>query len=113
MNLIRGLSVIFGFLAIGEIVVYLTGLRLPGSIIGMACLFVALQLKWVKAEWLTALVDTMMANLSLFLVPPCVAVMSYLDLVAKDFWSIAVATVISTFAVMFATGKTHELLRKR
>ncbi|MDO5059110.1 MAG: CidA/LrgA family protein [Neisseria sp.] len=113
MHLIRALSVIFGCLAIGEAVVFFTGIKLPGSIIGMGILFAALHLGWVKAAWLTGLVDTMMANLSLFLVPPCVAVMSYLDLVAKDFWSIAVATVLSTFAVMVVTGKTHEWLRKR
>ncbi|MDO4696266.1 MAG: CidA/LrgA family protein [Neisseria sp.] len=113
MHLIRALSVIFGCLAIGEAVVFFTGLKFPGSIIGMGVLFAALHAGWVKAEWLTAVVDTMMSNLSLFLVPPCVAVMSYLDLVARDFWSIAAATVLSTFAVMLVTGKTHEWLRKQ
>ena len=53
-----------------------------------------------------------MSDLSLFLVPPCVAVMSYLDLVARDFWSITVATVVSTFLVLFVTGKVHQLLRR-
>lgn len=33
MYLIRALSVIFGCLAVGEAVIYFTGLRLPGSII--------------------------------------------------------------------------------
>lgn len=66
MYLIRALSVIFGCLAVGEAVIYFTGLRLPGSIIGMALLFIALHLKWVNVAWLQGLVDTMMANLSLF-----------------------------------------------
>ena len=112
MYLIRALSVIFGCLAVGEAVIYFTGLRLPGSIIGMALLFTALHLKWVNVAWLQGLVDTMMANLSLFLVPPCVAVMSYLDLVSRDFWSIMVATVGSTLAVMLVTVNIHEWLRK-
>ncbi|UOP05470.1 CidA/LrgA family protein [Conchiformibius kuhniae] len=113
MHTIRALSIVFGFLAIGEAIVYFSGLKFPGSIIGMFFLFGALQAGWVKAAWLMQLVDVLMANLALFLVPPCVAVMSYLDLVAKDLLSIAVATLISTFAVMFVTGKTHEWLRKR
>lgn len=113
MHLIRALSVIFGCLAIGEAVVFFAGLKLPGSIIGMGVLFAALHFGWVKVEWLTGLVDAMMANLSLLLVPPCVAVMSYLDLVARDFWSITLSTVLSTFAVIIATGKTHEWLRRR
>lgn len=111
--MILSLSIIFGFLAVGEAVVYLTGIKLPGSIIGMALLFAALQLRWVQPAQLQKMVDVMMANLSLFLVPPCVAVMSYLDLVARDLVSIVSATLLSTFAVMFVTGKTHELLRRR
>lgn len=111
--MIRALSIIFGFLAVGEAVVWWSGLRLPGSVIGMGLLFAALQLGWVKAAWLQQLVDVLMANLALFLVPPCVAVMSYLDLVARDFWSIMVATFVSTFLVMFVTGKVHQHLRRR
>lgn len=113
MAAIRALSIIFGFLAVGEAVVYATGVPFPGSIFGMFFLFAALLAGWVKAEWLRQLVDVMMGNLALFLVPPCVAVMGYLDLVARDFWSITLATVLSTFAVMFVTGKAHEWLRKR
>lgn len=113
MHTIRALSIIFGFLALGEAVVYFTQLKFPGSIFGMFFLFGALQAGWVKASWLMQLVDVLMANLALFLVPPCVAVMSYLDLIAKDFWSITLATFFSTAAVMFVTGKTHEWLRKR
>lgn len=111
--MILSLSIIFGFLAVGEAVVHLTGIKLPGSIIGMGLLFAALQLRWIKPAQLQNMVDVMMANLSLFLVPPCVAVMSYLDLVGRDLVSIIAATVLSTFAVMFVTGKTHELLRRK
>ena len=52
MHLIRALSIIFGFLALGEAVIHFTGMKLPGSIIGMALLFVSLHMKWVKAAWL-------------------------------------------------------------
>ncbi|MDO5356583.1 MAG: CidA/LrgA family protein [Conchiformibius sp.] len=113
MHTIRALSIIFGCLAVGEAVVYFTELKFPGSIIGMFVLFGALQAGWVKPSWLMQLVDVLMANLALFLVPPCVAVMSYLDIIAKDFWPIAVTTLLSTLAVMLVTGKSHEWLRRR
>lgn len=113
MAAIRALSIIFGFLGLGEAVVFFTGVKFPGSIFGMFFLFAALQAGWVKAAWLRSLVDILMGNLALFLVPPCVAVMSYLDLVARDFWSITISTIASTFIVMLVTGKTHEWLRKR
>lgn len=111
-HMIRPLSIIFGFLALGEGVVYFTGIKLPGSIVGMGLLFAALHAGWVKTSWLQQLVDVLMGNLSLFLVPPCVAVMSYLDLVGRDLLSIVTATVVSTFLVMFVTGKVHEWMRR-
>ena len=111
--MILALSIIFGCLALGEAVVYFSGIQLPGSVIGMGCLFAALQLGWVKPAQLQKMVDVMMANLALFLVPPCVAVMSYLDVIARDFWSILLSTLLSTFIVLFVTGKSHEWMRKR
>ncbi|UOO81621.1 CidA/LrgA family protein [Uruburuella testudinis] len=110
--MIRALSIIFGFLALGEGVVYFTGIKLPGSIIGMGLLFAALQAGWVKTAWLQQMVDVLMGNLALFLVPPCVAVMSYLDVVGRDFLSIFTATIVSTFLVLFVSGKVHELVRR-
>ena len=40
------------------------------------------------------------------------AVISYLDLIRKDWLSITVATLASTFLVLFVTGKAHELMRR-
>ena len=110
--MIRALGIIFGFLALGEGTAYFTGIKLPGSIIGMGFLFAALQMGWVKAAWLQQVVNVLMDNLALFLVPPCVAVMSYLDVVGRDFLSIFTATIVSTFLVLFVTGKVHELVRR-
>ena len=54
-----------------------------------------------------------MANLTLFLVPPCVAVISYLDVIANDWFSILTATIGSTICVLLVTGKVHEWVRRR
>ena len=67
---------------------------------------------WVKLAWMQKITDVLMQNLSLFLVPPCVAVMDHLQLVRDDFWSIFTATVISTLLVLLVTGKSHELIRR-
>ena len=110
--MIRAVGILLGFLTAGECIVFFTGLKLPGSIIGMGLLFAALQAGWVKKAWLEQLVNVLMTNLSLFLVPACVAVISYLDLIRKDWLPITVATLASTFLVLFVTGKAHELMRR-
>ena len=111
--MIRALCIVFGCLALGQIIVISSGLRFPASIVGMGVLFALLQLGWVKVAWLQKMTDLLMQNLSLFLVPPCVAVMDYLGVVQRDFWSIGVATVISTFLVLYVSAKTHEMIRRR
>ena len=113
MGLVRALFIVFACLAVGEGVVRLTGLPFPASIIGMGVLFVLLQLKWVKVEWLQQMTDVLMQNLSLFLVPPCVAVMDYLDVMRGDWQAILTATVVSTLLVMWVSGKSHEWIRRR
>ncbi|MCP1661292.1 CidA/LrgA family protein [Neisseria perflava] len=111
MNILRALLIILGCLALGEGAVLLAGIKLPGSIVGMGILFAALQLGWVKVEWIRQLADVLMANLTLFLVPPCVAIISYLDLIARDWFSILTATAVSTVCVLLVTGKVHEWVR--
>lgn len=111
--MIRALCIVFACLAVGHWVVTFAHLRFPASIVGMGVLFALLQLGWVKAEWMQAMTDVLMQNLSLFLVPPCVAVMDYLALVQRDWLSITVATVVSTFLVLYVSAKTHEWVRRR
>ena len=112
MNIIRALLVVLGCLALGEAAVWILGLKLPGSIVGMGLLFAALQAGWVKLSWVEELADILMANLTLFLVPPCVAVISYLDVIANDWFSILTATIVSTVCVLLVTGKVHEWVRR-
>lgn len=111
MSIIRALLIILGCLAAGEAAVFLAGIKLPGSIIGMGILFFMLQAGWVQAAWLQELTDALMANLTLFLVPPCVAVISYLDLIADDWFSILVSASASTLCVLLVTGKVHRWIR--
>lgn len=110
--MIRALFIIFVCLAAGELLIRLSGLKLPASIIGLLLLFGLLQLGWVKTEWFCQITDFLMQNLMLLLIPPCVGLMNYLDLLADGFWPITLATVASSILVLFISAKTHELMRK-
>lgn len=63
MGLILQLGIIFGFLALGELVVALTGVPLPSSIIGMISLTVALKAGVVKIQWVDRLSAFLVHNL--------------------------------------------------
>ncbi len=110
--MIRQCAILFGCLALGELVVYLTAIQLPPSIIGMLLLTLFLKLGWIKLSWVQGMSDFLVANLAFFFIPPGVAIMLYFDLIAAEFWPIAVATIVSTLLVLVVTGWVHQLTRK-
>lgn len=109
--MIKQCVIIFGCLAIGELIAATTGIKLPASIIGMLLLTLLLKLGWVKVAWVKGISDFLVKNLPLFFVPPGVAIMLYLDVIEANFWSIVVASIGSTIVVLSLTGWTHQALR--
>lgn len=110
--MIRQFSILFGCLAVGELVVYLTGIKLPSSIIGMLLLTLLLKLGWVRLEWVKGLCDFLIANLGFFFVPPGVALMLYFNVIRAQFVPIVVATLVSTALVLVVTGWVHQWVRR-
>lgn len=106
--MIRQCFIIFGCLALGELVVWLTDIPIPSSIIGMLLLAVLLQMKAIKVEWVKGMSDFLISNMGFFFVPPGVALMLYLDVIKAEFVPIVVATVVSTVLVLIVTGWTHQ-----
>ena len=66
IGMIRQCSILFGCLALGELIVYLTGIKLPSSIIGMLLLTLFLQLGWIRLLWVQGLSGVLVANLGFF-----------------------------------------------
>jgi holin-like protein len=111
--MIRQCAIIFGCLGIGELIVHLTGIKLPSSIIGMLLLTLFLKTGWIKLSWVKGISDFFVKTLPFFFVPAGVAVMLYFDLLLASFWSIFIASLCSTIIVLVVTGWTHQHLRIR
>ena len=77
-------AVIFAFLAFGELVVWLTGVPVPSSIIGMVALAAALKLRWVRLMWVDKVADFLVRNLGFFFVPAGVGVMRCFDIISEE-----------------------------
>ena len=110
--MIRQCFIIFACLAVGEVIVWLTGITIPSSIIGMLLLTVLLQLRAIKLEWVKGMSDFLISNMGFFFVPPGVALMLYLDLIKAELLPIVVATVVSTVLVLVVTGWIHQIGEK-
>ena len=110
--MIRQLAIIFGCLALGEFIIYLTHIPLPSSILGMLLLTLLLKLKVIRLEWVRSISDFLVGNIGFFFVPPGVAIMLYFDVIKAQFLPIVVATVVSTVLVLAVTGWVHQIYSK-
>jgi holin-like protein len=111
--MIKQCVIIFGCLALGELVVKLTGIQLPASIVGMLLLTLFLKLGWVNLKWVKGISDFLVSNLPLFFVPPGVAIMLYLNVIKVSFWPIIISVVLSTIIVLAVTGWVHQVMRRK
>lgn len=105
-------AVLFSFLALGELIVWLTGIPIPSSIIGMLLLTAALKMKIVRVFWVDKVADFLLKNLGFFFVPAGVGLMNCLGLLSDQWLPIVGACVISTFLVIAATGWVHQYVRR-
>ncbi len=94
----------------GEFAVRLTGIPLPGPVLGMALLFTFLLLRGRVPESLDRLTDGLLGNLSLLFVPAGVGVMLHLPLVAREWVPIAASLLVSTLATIAVTALVMRAL---
>ncbi len=111
--MIRQCLIIFGCWALGELLVFITQLAIPSSIVGMLLLTLFLQMGWIKEKWVKGFSDLLTNNLPLFFVPPGVGLLLYFDLIKASFWPIIIAALGSTVIVLAVTGWVHQTLRNR
>lgn len=105
-------AVVFCFLALGEFLVWLTGIKLPSSIVGLLLLTAALKMKLVKLRHVDLVSNFLLKNMGFFFVPPGVALMLYLDVIQAQLVPIVIASVLSTVLVIIVTGWVHQLMRR-
>lgn len=104
-------GVLFTFLALGELVVMLTGVPVPSSIIGMLALAAALKCGIVKLSQVDKFADFLVHNLGFFFVPAGIGIMRCLGLVAAQWLPIVGASVVSTIVILIVTGRVHQWMR--
>lgn len=100
--------IILIFLAAGNLVVRLTGMPMPGSIIGMLLLVAGLRFRLLRPRHVVPAASLLLRHMALFFVPPAVGMMLYFDVLADDLGAIVAATIVSTLAVMLTVGFVEQ-----
>ncbi len=111
--MVRGLAVLLGMQFFGEVISRGLDIPIPGNVLGMGLLLLALVGGVVRVEWVREAADLLLSHLALFFVPAGVGVMAYFDLIGKEWLPIVTATFLSTFVVMAVTGWTASWLDRK
>ena len=101
----------------GEVAARALGLPVPGPVVGMVLLFVALLLRPGEEGGappaLGSTADALLGNLGLLFVPAGVGVVLHLPVLARDWAPISLAVVAGTLASIAVTGRLAQALLRR
>lgn len=111
--LLRGLTWLVLFQLLGTALNVMVLPILPGPIIGLLLLFMALLVRGQASESLQLAARSLLRYLPLLLVPPAVGVMAYTEAILDDFWAIVGVLVLSLVVSLIFTGWLMQLLIRR
>jgi len=98
---------------LGETIVQLSGLPVPGAIIGLILLYAMLMWRGEISDEMSRTSGFLLQNLGVLFVPAGVGVIAYLPLLATQWWIIALVLFISVCATIAITGLVVTRLSPR
>lgn len=114
MKIIKQLSWIFLFSLIGEVLSILIAsfIAIPGSVIGLVLLFLALQLNVLKVEQVDEVGTWLTSNMGIFFVPAGVGLMTNFGVLADTWWQLLIIMVVTTILMMVFVGKVVQSVKE-
>ncbi len=110
--MINALTLLLLFQLVGEVIARALGLPIPGPVIGMALLFVALIIRGGVGEDLRQTANTLLQHLSLLFVPAGTGIVLYGDRLAAEWLPLVVALVGSTVLAIAVTALVLQALTR-
>jgi holin-like protein len=108
--ILHALALLLAFQLIGEAATFALALPVPGPVLGMTLLLVAVALRRDLLARLKSTSSTLLMHLSLLFVPAGVGVMVHGARLAAEGLAIVVAIVVSTVLALAATALTVRAL---
>jgi len=113
MIILRQTGLILAILFAGEGISRLTGIPIPGNVLGMILLLVGLITGLIQLSMIDRITRFLLDHLAFFFIPAGVGLINSLDLLAAQWMGILAVTVLSTVLVMAVTGLTVQFLNGR
>ena len=110
--MIAALTLLLVFQLAGEVIARALALPIPGPVIGMALLFLALMLRGGPGEDLRQTSGQLLQHLSLLFVPAGTGIVLYGDRIAAEWLPLLVALFLSTFLAIGVTALVLQALTR-
>lgn len=111
--MLAAITILLLFQLAGEVLAQLLALPVPGPVIGMALLFVALAVRGGATEHLRTTANNILSHLAILFIPGGVGVMLYLPRLAEEWLPISVSLIASTVLTLAITAAVLRLLRSK
>ena len=107
------LAILGGIYWTGNQIAAISGLPIPGSVLGVVLLFVLLFAGAIKLEHVAEVSDFLLKHLIFFFVPIAVGLMTSAEIFLENGWILVVAIIIGAAIPFFAVGTLTQMLRRR
>jgi holin-like protein len=110
--MLSALTQLLVFQLAGEVVARWLALPVPGPVLGMLFLFVALALRGGPGQELQSTSQNLLQHLSLLFVPAGTGVMLHMHRIADEWPALLVSLLFSTLATLVVTGLVMKLCQR-
>ena len=109
----KGVFWILLFLVAGEVVSMLIGGMLPGNVLGMLLLFLALVLGWIKLQEVSGIAHLLTKNMALFFVPASVGIITSWNIISHNLFALLLISVVTTLLVIAVVAIVQQRLEEK
>ncbi|KXT76737.1 CidA/LrgA family protein [Streptococcus sp. DD12] len=113
MKIYVQLMIILVFSVLGETLSSLLHLPVPGSIIGLILLFLALQFKVIRLRHINQVGQFLLANMTILFLPAAVGIMDHFDVVAPNLLGIVLIVAGAFVLNIFTIGWVVQWVKRR
>ncbi len=105
--------VLLGLIAyISDLVTAMFRIPIPGALVGMGVLYLALCRGWVRLHWLEDGADLLIRDLLLFFIPAAVGIMQYTELFGRLGAFLVAAVIISILVMLWVISVSAMIVLK-
>lgn len=102
MKQLKQLLIIILFTLLGAFIANLIPINIPGSVVGLVMLYVALEIKLIKLDQIKETGDWLKNNMAFLFVPLSVGLMNDFGILKANLLNLTIIMIVSTLLTMVA-----------